>query len=128
MRIYKNMKYLANSIQPMILKPFFETSFNSALEDKELLDYITTELMEVLENKNIEDTNKYTIANTVVNKSLYLPWLTAFPLHFFKKMNFLSNLKTDEFITCICSVATQSKAVSLSWINDLVINNKIIDQ
>lgn len=66
--IYKNLKYLANSIQPVNLQPFLQNSFNFSINDKELLNIIIEELKFVLKSKNIEDTNKYTIANVLIDK------------------------------------------------------------
>lgn len=60
------MKYLANSIQPMVLRPFFENTLWYAGRDRnpyfeEVLDC----LREVLEDDDVQDVNKNVIEEVV---------------------------------------------------------------
>lgn len=72
--IYKNLKFLANSLQPMILKPFFTTSLKMAIDsfenrkDRAFLDQIVVRLTEVLKNPSILDINKTTISEVLCDQ------------------------------------------------------------
>ncbi|CAH0551491.1 unnamed protein product [Brassicogethes aeneus] len=69
--IYKNLRHLANSLQPLTLKPFFETSIKFGIslekEDSIFLGTILEHLKEVLADKGIQDINKTTISEVLVD-------------------------------------------------------------
>lgn len=73
MNVLKNLKYLANSIQPLILRPFFEKSIKFGINKyengaKNLLENILDLSREVLQNAEIQETNKITIAEVLSDK------------------------------------------------------------
>lgn len=68
--ILRNLKYLANSIQPLILKPFFEKAMIFSINkfedgNQELLEKMLEFFSKVLQNKEIQETNKITIAEVL---------------------------------------------------------------
>lgn len=73
MNILRNLKYLANSIQPIILKPFFEKAVTFGINnyesgDPELLEKILDFSSKVLQNMEIQETNKITMGEVLSDR------------------------------------------------------------
>ncbi|XP_076267732.1 focadhesin isoform X2 [Rhynchophorus ferrugineus] len=66
--IYRKLKYIANSIQPVILKPFLEYSIRYAFthyKTENLLDRILEDLTSVLVDKDVQNCNKQSIEDVL---------------------------------------------------------------
>lgn len=67
--IYRNLKHLCNSVQPVILKPFLEKSVEYILnwESRETFTEIVQNLREILTSDRIQESNKKVIAELISN-------------------------------------------------------------
>lgn len=69
--IYKNLKHLCNSIQPVILRPFLEKSLNHILNSLTTSQHIFSEIVQyfknVLATESIQETNKQVISELIAN-------------------------------------------------------------
>ncbi|XP_030766765.1 focadhesin isoform X2 [Sitophilus oryzae] len=136
--IYKNLKYIAKSIQPIILKPFFEktlyytlTEFREDAVLKDILHY----LIYVLEDDQIQKSNKNSIEEVIselvfivdVNDltfSLLLNCIGSFSEEGLEKLTKF-NLSFDEaeFVKKMkirCKIACKKNSLTpMKWINDI---------
>lgn len=62
--VYRNLVHIANSIQPVVLKPFLENSLHSLLENGQL-EQVLAHVKEVLQAKDVQQVNKHTIEDVV---------------------------------------------------------------
>lgn len=65
--IYRNLKHLCNSIQPVILRPFLEKSLERIFASKEAFFAIIQCLKDVLTNDTIQEANKQVISEILLN-------------------------------------------------------------
>ncbi|XP_019767478.2 focadhesin isoform X1 [Dendroctonus ponderosae] len=63
-QVYRNLIHIANSIQPVVLKPFFQNSLHSLLESAQL-ELVLTHVSEVLQAKDVQEVNKHTIEEVI---------------------------------------------------------------
>nr|CAH7734619.1 unnamed protein product [Callosobruchus chinensis] len=138
--IFKNLKYLANSVQPVILKPFFEVAFTYAIDafekrDKEILTNMLKFSLQIMHKKDIQESNKISIAQVICDKipsidseselfTTLLPLIIALPT---KCLDHIIVLGSDILTECLqkivvirCALATNSTVSPLSWLNDII--------
>ncbi|KAJ8977316.1 hypothetical protein NQ317_009334 [Molorchus minor] len=139
--VMKNLKHLANSIQPMILKPFFEKSiefavikYNEVHEDR-LLKEISQCFIEVLSNKDIQEINKTTIAqmlNDYVSVTdircklfeIFLQTAAALPEKCIKEISHLKDNVSAERLEKVRKIRTaaaiHTNTSPLIWLNEVI--------
>ncbi|KAF7279675.1 hypothetical protein GWI33_006838 [Rhynchophorus ferrugineus] len=137
--IYRKLKYIANSIQPVILKPFLEYSIRYAFthyKTENLLDRILEDLTSVLVDKDVQNCNKQSIED-VLGELLLLTDMSSTPfsrllncvtsfsdssLELITRYNMIA-YEEKEFmkITKIrCKIACSTRDVTpLKWLNDV---------
>ncbi|KAJ8962679.1 hypothetical protein NQ318_001075 [Aromia moschata] len=139
--ILKNLKYLANSIQPMILKPFFENALNYAVNtyntecEENLLLKVTKHLGDVLSNNEIQETNKITIGQVLSDQislvdiaselfDIFLQCVVSLPTKYIQEIASVETDLTEErfakVIKIKCAAAVHSSVAPLSWLNDVI--------
>ncbi|KAJ8924352.1 hypothetical protein NQ315_007148 [Exocentrus adspersus] len=140
MNVLRNLNHLANSIQPIILKPFFEKAIAFSIEkyetgDQKLLKNSLLFIEQVLRNNEIQETNKITVAQVLSDRiaimdiksglfNAILKCVIALPK---KCIDEIANLKTDvseewlEKVTKVrCSLACNTKITPLIWLSEII--------
>ncbi|CAG9764402.1 unnamed protein product [Ceutorhynchus assimilis] len=136
--VYRNLKYLANSIQPVLLKPFFQNSLHHALNANtdDILETFLRYLKEVLDDDILQDVNKR-IIEEVLTELVFISDLSckAFPLFLnciasfskkaqenITKFNLKQN-SDEEFLKIVkisCHISKYGKSTTpLIWLNDI---------
>ncbi|CAG9821372.1 unnamed protein product, partial [Phaedon cochleariae] len=139
--IFRNLKHLANSIQPVILKPFFETTIWKAIEtnkadsENELLKIVLESLKTVLKHPDIQETNKTTIIGvlktvmfvTDVQSNLFLSLMETVIMAPNKCLQNIMKLSPDcdeiwieKVMKLKCFLAKNSAISPLNWINEII--------
>ncbi|XP_057669101.1 focadhesin isoform X2 [Diorhabda carinulata] len=137
--IFKNLKYLVRSIQPMILRPFFEISIWHVLkqdtDEYNLIDGMFDQLKIVLREENVQETNKITIVQvldgiiftTDVNSKLFKKLCEVMAVAPTKCLKEATCVKitdnAEDFPKSVemrCALAKNAKMTPLDWINDLI--------
>nr|CAI5845101.1 unnamed protein product [Callosobruchus analis] len=138
--VFKNLKHLANSVQPVILKPFFEVAFTYAIDafengDKEMLKSMLKFSLEIMHEKDIQESNKVSVAQVLCDKipsigseselfAALLPLIIALPKKCLDQIIALGPDLSSEYLQKIiiirCALATNSTVTPLSWLNDII--------
>ncbi|XP_028147022.2 focadhesin [Diabrotica virgifera virgifera] len=136
---FRNLKFLSRSIQPMILRPFIENCMWFAIQEynqnhPELLITMTDYLKNVLQQENIQETNKVTIIEVVGS----IIFVTDVNLKLFDLLcqvivvspsNLLEVAKFDivdneegfrKTVKIRCALARSGKFAPMNWLNLLI--------
>ncbi|KAL1501784.1 hypothetical protein ABEB36_007048 [Hypothenemus hampei] len=134
--IYKNLKYLANSIQPMVLKPCLQKTL-SFLNENVAFERVLLDLKEVLSDNEVQDVNKHVIEELLIEMILcsgysserfsqLLNCVSAFSYKGLCKVTAFASLKKtseEEFIKILkirCRVVRETSSdTPLVWLNDV---------
>ncbi|KAJ8929922.1 hypothetical protein NQ314_017331 [Rhamnusium bicolor] len=139
--VFRNLNHLANSIQPVILKPFFEKAigfainkYNNEYKDTllvKILDY----LRDVLQNKDIQETNKTTIFEVLNDKisitatksqlfDILLPCVITLPKKYIEEMTTLKQDVSEDWLEKVtkvrCTIALHTNIKPLTWLNEII--------
>ncbi|CAH1965430.1 unnamed protein product [Acanthoscelides obtectus] len=138
--IFRNLKHLANSIQPIIMKPFFEIAFRYAIEafendNKDILERMLKYALDIMQRKDIQDSNKVTIAQVLCDKipsmgsnselfKTLLPLIIVLPKKCLEQIVSLESDISEEHLQKIviirCALAMDSTEPQLNWLNDII--------
>uniref|UniRef100_A0A1Y1MEH0 DUF3730 domain-containing protein n=1 Tax=Photinus pyralis TaxID=7054 RepID=A0A1Y1MEH0_PHOPY len=133
--VYSQLSFLCNSIQPVTLRPFIEKSLHFALQRPPTLHTLLHRLQDILANDTIQETNKATIAQILVNitwalsldDQCFTPILNCIirlPKRFIDELSSPKLWKTASPDLLRLSVkircATALHTNSLTWINEFI--------
>lgn len=136
LQIYKNLKYLCNSIQPSIMRPFIEKSLEHFTEQN-ICNATLSEIIRLIKNtlldEKVQETNKCVLAEVISKKSStlfktnvemfekFLECIIAFPKKYLEQLNQMTT--TEEIQMCFkihCYGAVNSQKTSLEWLNEVI--------
>ncbi|KAF2896131.1 hypothetical protein ILUMI_10044 [Ignelater luminosus] len=143
--VYKNLKYLCNSIQPITLRPFIETSLAFAMkesdnienEQEELCDTLIYYLKDTLNDENLLESNRLVLSEIIVQTAKQLnteqmlftkllDCIVVLPIRFIDELSSPRLWKEESSeqiklsVKVRCALASKATVSPLTWLNDFI--------